>query len=72
LAGGDTSTPPGLVRSVWAQQRIRLLADALLHRGGTLNGDEIAGLASNQIVTPAQGRAHAVAGDALRGAAGNI
>jgi hypothetical protein len=52
-------------------QRIRLLADALL-RNGALTGDEIAELASNQIVTRAQGRAHAVAGDALRGAAGNI
>jgi hypothetical protein len=29
-----------LVRSGWAQQRIRVLADALL-RCGTLNGDEI-------------------------------
>ena len=29
-----------LVRSAWAQQRIRLLADALLRRG-TLSGEEI-------------------------------
>jgi hypothetical protein len=29
-----------LVRSAWAQQRIRVLADALL-RGGTLSGEEI-------------------------------
>jgi hypothetical protein len=29
-----------LVRSAWAQQRIRLLADALL-RCGTLSGEEI-------------------------------
>ena len=35
-----------LVRSPWAQQRIRLLPDALL-RNGALTGDEIAGLASN-------------------------
>ena len=32
-----------LIRSPWAQQRIRLLADALL-RHGTLTGEEIVGL----------------------------
>ncbi len=42
-----------LVRSPWAQRRIRLLADALLRRG-TLNGEEIAGLGQQ-----AHGGAHA-------------
>ena len=61
-----------LVRSAWAQHLICLLADALL-RHGTLSGDEILGLASNQIVTPDQGRARAVAGGGVhRGATGNI
>jgi hypothetical protein len=34
-----------LIRSPWAQHRVRLLADALL-RHGTLSGDEIGGLTS--------------------------
>jgi hypothetical protein len=61
-----------LVRSPWAQQRIRLLADALL-RTGSLSGDEILDLSSNQIVTTDQGRTCAVAGGGVRrGATKNI
>jgi hypothetical protein len=30
-----------LVRTAWAEERIRLLADALLRHGGTLSGEEI-------------------------------
>jgi hypothetical protein len=61
-----------LIRSPWAQQRIRLLAAALL-RHGTLSGDEIFDLSSNQIVTTDQGRTCAVAGGGVRrGATKNI
>ena len=61
-----------LVRSPWAQQRIRVLADALL-RTGSLSGDEILDLSSNQIVTTDQGRTCAVAGGGVRrGATKNI
>ena len=41
-------------------------------RNGSLRGDEILGLASNQIVTPDQGRACAVAGGGVRRGATKI